>query len=51
MKDAQPGDRIQFERQGYFHVDPKDSSGNKTVYNRTVPLRDRWAKLVKAGKA
>jgi glutaminyl-tRNA synthetase len=51
MRDVQPGERIQFERQGYFFVDPKDSTGNKTVFNRIVPLRDRWAKLVKSGKA
>jgi glutaminyl-tRNA synthetase len=51
MKNAQPGDRVQFERQGYFYVDPKDSTGQKIVFNRIVPLRDRWAKLVKAGRA
>ena len=50
MQDAQPGDRIQFERQGYFYADPKDSTGDKPVFNRIVPLRDRWAKLVKSGK-
>jgi glutaminyl-tRNA synthetase len=51
MKDAKPGDRVQFERQGYFFADPQDSTGDKPVFNRIVPLRDRWAKLVKAGKA
>jgi glutaminyl-tRNA synthetase len=40
------GSRYQFERQGYFCVDP-DSSDVKTVFNRTVPLRDTWAKLEK----
>jgi glutaminyl-tRNA synthetase len=44
---AAPGDRYQFERQGYFCVDP-DSSGEKLVFNRTVPLRDSWAKIEKA---
>jgi len=44
---AKPGERYQFERQGYFCVDP-DSSGNKLVFNRTVPLRDTWAKIEKA---
>ncbi len=41
---AAPGSRYQFERQGYFCVDP-DSAGGKLVFNRTVPLRDTWAKL------
>ncbi|MCK4663862.1 MAG: glutamine--tRNA ligase/YqeY domain fusion protein [Bacteroidales bacterium] len=40
------GDKFQFERLGYFCVDP-DSSINKLVFNRTVPLRDTWAKIVK----
>lgn len=44
---APPGSRYQFERQGYFCVDP-DSSGGKLVFNRTVALRDTWAKIEKA---
>jgi glutaminyl-tRNA synthetase len=40
---AQPGDRFQFERTGYFCVD-NDSAANKLVFNRTVALRDSWAK-------
>ncbi len=44
---AKPGSRYQFERQGYFCVDP-DSSDKKLVFNRTVPLRDTWAKIEKA---
>lgn len=40
---AKPGDRYQFLRKGYFCLDP-DSSGNKLVFNRTVPLRDMWKK-------
>ena len=39
-----PGSRYQFERQGYFCVDP-DSSAGKIVFNQTVPLRDTWAKI------
>jgi len=44
---ALPGSRYQFLRQGYFCVDP-DSSPDKLVFNRTVPLRDSWAKIEKA---
>ncbi|MFQ5812003.1 MAG: glutamine--tRNA ligase/YqeY domain fusion protein [Anaerolineae bacterium] len=43
---AAPGSIYQFERQGYFCVDP-DSSAEKLVFNRTVALRDTWAKIVK----
>ena len=46
---ALPGSRYQFERQGYFCVDP-DSSGGTLVFNRTVSLRDTWAKIEKAQK-
>jgi len=46
---ATPGSRYQFERQGYFCVDP-DSTDGKLVFNRTVPLRDTWAKIEKAQK-
>lgn len=38
------GDCVQFERQGYFCVDSADSQKNKPVFNRTVTLRDSWAK-------
>ena len=44
---AQPGTRYQFERQGYFCVDP-DSTPGKLVFNRTVTLRNTWAKIEKA---
>jgi|TARA_B100000586_G_scaffold269011_1_gene246804 glutaminyl-tRNA synthetase len=44
--DANPGNRYQFLRQGYFCVDP-DSSSGKPVFNRTVSLRDTWAKIQK----
>jgi glutaminyl-tRNA synthetase len=40
-----PGSRYQFERQGYFMSDPLDSKPGAPVFNRTVPLRDTWAKL------
>ena len=43
---AQPGDRCQFERIGYFCVD-KDSTAEKLVFNRTVTLKDDWAKIQK----
>jgi glutaminyl-tRNA synthetase len=46
VKDAPAGMRCQFERQGYFCVDP-DSTKDKLVFNRTVPLRDSWAKIAK----
>jgi glutaminyl-tRNA synthetase len=41
---AKPGYRCQFERQGYFCVDP-DSTAGKLVFNRTVSLKDTWAKI------
>jgi glutaminyl-tRNA synthetase len=44
LEDAVPGDRFQFERLGYFCVDP-DSTEGKLVFNRTITLRDTWAKL------
>ena len=46
-----PESSYQFERLGYFCVDPVDSAGNKPVFNRTVTLRDTWAKIAeKEGK-
>ncbi|NPV07977.1 MAG: glutamine--tRNA ligase/YqeY domain fusion protein [Anaerolineae bacterium] len=42
---AEPGSRYQFERQGYFCADSKDSRPGALVFNRTVPLRDTWAKV------
>lgn len=47
LAQATPGSRYQFERQGYFCVDP-DSSPGALVFNRTVTLRDTWAKIEKA---
>lgn len=46
LGEAGPGDRFQFERRGYFCVDP-DSSPGKLVFNRTITLRDTWARLQK----
>lgn len=50
LKDAIPGSRYQFERRGYYCVDFKDSTNEKLIFNRTVTLRDTWAKLEKANK-
>jgi glutaminyl-tRNA synthetase len=44
VKGAPASSRYQFERQGYFAVDP-DSSAEKLVFNRTVSLKDTWAKV------
>ncbi|MDH3937180.1 MAG: glutamine--tRNA ligase, partial [candidate division Zixibacteria bacterium] len=49
-KDAKVGTTYQFERQGYFCVDAKDSTPDKLVFNRTVTLRDTWAKINKGQK-
>lgn len=49
MKDAEPGTRVQFERQGYFVVDP-DTVEGQLVFNRTISLRDSWAKIAKKQK-
>ncbi len=48
LADGKPGDRCQFERLGYFCVDLKDSAPGAPVFNRTVTLRDTWAKILKA---
>jgi glutaminyl-tRNA synthetase len=45
---AAPGSRYQFERLGYFCVDSVDSSSQALVFNRTVTLRDTWARIQKA---
>jgi glutaminyl-tRNA synthetase len=47
---AAPGSLYQFERLGYFCVDSVDSSDTSLVFNRTVTLRDSWAKIEKKGK-
>jgi len=46
---AVPESRWQFERMGYFCADRRDSKPGALVFNRTVTLRDEWAKIVKAG--
>jgi len=46
---AKPGERYQFERNGYFCVDTEDSTPARLVFNRTVTLRDTWAKIQKRG--
>jgi glutaminyl-tRNA synthetase len=48
LAQAQPGERYQFERKGYFCVDTGDSAPGKPVFNRTVTLRDTWAKIEKS---
>ncbi|MEO0081793.1 MAG: glutamine--tRNA ligase/YqeY domain fusion protein [candidate division WOR-3 bacterium] len=53
LADAAPGDRFQFERLGYFCCDPDTEKDNgktpqRLVFNRTVTLRDEWAKIEKA---
>ncbi len=49
LADAKLGDNIQFERTGYFCLDP-DSKPGKLVFNRTVTLKDSWAKIQKKSK-
>ena len=48
LKSAETGTHYQFERVGYFYVDPVDSVAEAPVFNRTAPLRDSWAKIEKA---
>lgn len=48
LAEAKAGERFQFEREGYFCVDP-DPSHNKPVFNRTITLRDSWAKIEQQG--
>jgi glutaminyl-tRNA synthetase len=42
---AAPASRWQFERQGYFFADPLDSRPGRPVFNRSVALKDTWAKI------
>ncbi len=48
LDDATPGERFQFEREGYFCVDP-DHCHDRPIFNRTVTLRDSWAKIEQKG--
>jgi len=50
LASAGPESRWQFERLGYFCADRRDSKPGALVFNRTVTLRDDWAKIVRAGK-
>ena len=50
LADAKLEDRYQFERVGYFCVD-RDSTADKQVFNRTLPLKDSWAKIEKKAGA
>ena len=45
LKDSAPGSRYQFERLGYFYLDPVAFKEGKKVFNRIVSLRDEWAKI------
>ncbi len=47
---AKHGERYQFERRGYFFVDPIDTKDGRLVFNRTVTLRDTWAKIMGGNK-
>ncbi len=47
---VEPGTRLQFERKGYFCVDP-DSTDERLIFNRTVTMRDRWRRIQKRRKA
>jgi glutaminyl-tRNA synthetase len=49
LRDSTPGTRYQFERLGYFCVDP-DSTSGKLVFNRTIGLRDTWSKIERRDK-
>jgi glutaminyl-tRNA synthetase len=42
-----PGNSVQFERLGYFCADSKDHGADRPVFNRTVTLRDAWAKIAR----
>ena len=44
LAEAASGDRVQFERHGYFHLDPVASTAERQVWNRVVALRDSWAR-------
>ncbi len=50
LANATPGSRYQFERLGYFCVDTADSAPGKLVFNRTVTLKDTWAKIREKGE-
>lgn len=47
MADAEPGDRFQFMRQGFYYLEPESTTEDRLVFNLIVPLRDSWAKIAK----
>jgi glutaminyl-tRNA synthetase len=49
LREAAGGNRYQFERMGYFCVDP-DSKPDQLVFNKTIGLKDTWAKVEQRGK-
>jgi len=49
LRTAEPGAHLQFERKGYFCVDPVDSRPGRPVFNRAVELKDSWAKIEQRG--
>jgi glutaminyl-tRNA synthetase len=49
LKGAAPGTRVQFERMGYFALDPVDATPERPVWNRIVTLKDTWARIEKRG--
>jgi glutaminyl-tRNA synthetase len=51
LAEAKPGIFFQFERQGYFCLDSVDSTREKLIFNRTVALKDSWAKIEKGEKS
>ena len=51
LAEAQPGERFQFEREGYFCLDSNQQDSSQLVFNRTVTLRDSWAKIEQQQKA
>ena len=50
LEEAKPGDRFQFLRMGYFCADSKEFTPDSPVFNRSVTLRDSWAKITKQNK-
>jgi glutaminyl-tRNA synthetase len=48
--EAQPGERFQFEREGYFCLDSMQQDDSRLIFNRTVTLRDSWAKIEQQNK-
>jgi glutaminyl-tRNA synthetase len=49
LADAKPDQRFQFERLGYFTLDPKDTAPGKRVFNRTITLKDAWSAKAPGG--